>query len=151
MSEKYCVYDESVGKEIVRLGSAYYDDIARVMREYPGVSWRAMLLTLGHQVATIATNAALGHPLDRKDSDSPIAETKLAPPEARASEVRLNPDKSLDEVVGHGYGHLEQMDFNHWWLQVGDVAVWLHAKGAIRATYERRQDSPLPQPREDQK
>jgi hypothetical protein len=58
-------------------------------------------------------------------------------------EVRLNDDKTLDEVV-HPAAHLEQMDFNHWFLEIGDagnsVAVWLHAKGKITATYEHRRD-----------
>jgi hypothetical protein len=63
------------------------------------------------------------------------AEEKLARQEA---EVRLNDDKTLDEVVTKDGDQLEQMDFNHWFLQIGDVAVWLWAKGKITATYERR-------------
>lgn len=56
--------------------------------------------------------------------------------ETRA-EVRLNDDGTLDEVVCRG-DQLEQMDFNHWFLSMGDVAVWLHSKNAIRASYEHR-------------
>ena len=56
-------------------------------------------------------------------------------------EIRLNDDGTLDEVVAPGF-HLEQMDFNHWWLEVEidgrAVSVWLTAKGKITASYERR-------------
>ena len=57
-----------------------------------------------------------------------------------APEVRLNEDGTLDEVVGVGTFHLEQMDTNHWWLQIenaaGSVSVWLEARGKITAAYE---------------
>ncbi len=60
--------------------------------------------------------------------------------EQQAPEVRLGDDGSLDEVVGPGF-HLEQMDTNHWWLRIESagvsVAVWLHARGKITASYER--------------
>lgn len=56
-------------------------------------------------------------------------------------EVRLNKDETLDEVVCDGaFVHLEQMDFNQWWLVVTkgkkSVNVWLTAKGRINAEYE---------------
>lgn len=59
-------------------------------------------------------------------------------------EIRLNADKTLDEVVAENCTfHLEQLDFNHWWFAVEcggkRVAVWLHAKGKITATYEEEQ------------
>jgi hypothetical protein len=56
-------------------------------------------------------------------------------------EVRLNEDGTLDEIA-HPAAHLEQMDYNHWFLEVGpngdSVAVWLRAKGKIEATFEYR-------------
>lgn len=67
-------------------------------------------------------------------------------PEVARAEVRLNDDGTLDEVVCRG-DQLEQMDYNHWFLSMGDVAVWLHAKGTITASYERR----APQSREEPK
>ena len=78
-----------------------------------------------------------------------IADALEAPrPEAaRTPEVRLNPDKSLDEVVAdNAHFHLEQMDRDHWWLEVESggkgVSVWLRSKTAIRATYEHRTSQP---------
>lgn len=59
-------------------------------------------------------------------------------PEERRAEVRLNEDETLDEVVTKDGDQLEQMDYNHWFLQIADVAVWLHAKGKITASYEHR-------------
>jgi hypothetical protein len=63
---------------------------------------------------------------------------------ATTPEVRLNDDGTLDEVCGTG-AHLEQMDKDHWFLEVlnGDksVAVWLHSRSKIVATYEHRDNS----------
>lgn len=57
-------------------------------------------------------------------------------------EIRLNPDRSLDEVVcENAYVHLEQMDSGHWWLRVvhdrsgKSVNVDLTARGKITATF----------------
>lgn len=33
-------------------------------------------------------------------------------------EIRLNRDGTLDEVVGFGFVHLEQMSAGHWWLGI---------------------------------
>ncbi len=60
-------------------------------------------------------------------------------------EVRLNDDQSLDEIVGAGVFHLEQMDDNHWWLRLADgsgkvVTVHLFARGAIKARHEQEQE-----------
>lgn len=57
-------------------------------------------------------------------------------------EVRLNDDGSLDELVGSGAFHLEQMGDNHWWMSLTgpggeEVHVWLQARGKITASYER--------------
>lgn len=52
-------------------------------------------------------------------------------------EIRLNRNGTLDEVCGNrATAHLEQLDSNHWFLSIGNVNVWLHAKGKITATYE---------------
>lgn len=60
-------------------------------------------------------------------------------------EIRLNDDGTLDEVCAPGF-HLEQMDYNHWFLEIEvdgkAVAVWLHARGKITASYERRDTKP---------
>ena len=55
-------------------------------------------------------------------------------------EIRYNSDGTLDEVVGTGLFHLEQMDTNKWWMELStDVHVWLTAKGKITATvYDER-------------
>jgi hypothetical protein len=61
---------------------------------------------------------------------------------AHRVEVRQNEDGSgsLDEVVGVGQFHLEQMDDNLWWLRVEAagraVVVWLRSKRKIVATSE---------------
>jgi hypothetical protein len=55
----------------------------------------------------------------------------------RKAEVRLDGDGNLDEVVSAG-AVMENLDYNHWFIEIGDVAVWLHAKGRISANYERR-------------
>jgi hypothetical protein len=70
--------------------------------------------------------------------------------EEKAIETRLNDDKTLDEVVASGATfHLEQMDRDHWWMEVGvggkAISVWLKSKTTIRATYEWRHYQPLPQ------
>ena len=58
-------------------------------------------------------------------------------------EVRLNDDGTLDEVVAPGF-HMEQMDTDHWWLEVESggerVVVSLQARGKITAHFERSKD-----------
>lgn len=56
-------------------------------------------------------------------------------------EVRLNPDKTLDEVVCDGaYVHLEQMSQNSWWIVITkgkkSVNVWFGARGKITVNHE---------------
>lgn len=57
-----------------------------------------------------------------------------------AAELRLNDDGSLDELVGSGFVHLEQMSANHWWMALetplGRYTVGLHARGKITAFHE---------------
>lgn len=36
----------------------------------------------------------------------------------KTPEIRLNDDGSLDEIVGHGGFHIEQLDANHWFVEV---------------------------------
>ena len=75
--------------------------------------------------------------------------TPPAAPEPGALDVRLNEDGTLDEVVGTGRLHLEQMDGNHWWMLFEDssgaaVHVNLTARGKITAHFEREQHDPAP-------
>lgn len=71
---------------------------------------------------------------------------QLEPPPVgvQPPEVRLDGDE-LDELVGDGSFHLENMDTNLWWMELrnpaGAVAVWLRARGKITAHYERRDGS----------
>jgi hypothetical protein len=50
------------------------------------------------------------------------------------TEVRLNDEGKLDEVVGNGAFHLEQMDRDHWWMYLDGVHVYLTSKDTIKAT-----------------
>ena len=48
-----------------------------------------------------------------------------------AFEVRYNDDGTLDEIVGTGPVHLEQMDTGHWWIGFGNklmLHVHLHSR-----------------------
>ncbi len=58
-----------------------------------------------------------------------------------AKEVRCNDDGSLDELVGVGHFHLEQMSATHWWMlletEVGCVHVNLQSKATIKAYFEK--------------
>ena len=58
----------------------------------------------------------------------------------RPPEVRTNDDGTLDEVVGRGYFHLEQMSATHWWMAFESggrrVHVNLHSKATIKANAE---------------
>lgn len=71
-----------------------------------------------------------------------MARAERASSSAHCVEVRQNEDGSgsLDEVVGVGQFHLEQMDDNLWWLRVEAagraVVVWLRSKRKIVATSE---------------
>lgn len=61
---------------------------------------------------------------------------------ADSLDIRLNDGGALDEIVGAGTFHLEQMDANHWWMLLTDangnaVHVHLTARGAIKANFER--------------
>ena len=53
--------------------------------------------------------------------------------------VRFNDDGTLDEVVGRGQFHLEQMGSGHWWMQLGPHIVNLSARGKIRAHFGRNE------------
>ena len=54
---------------------------------------------------------------------------------ATRCEARFNDDGTLDEVVGFGTFHLEQMDSGHWWMQLGPHMVNLRAKGKVKANF----------------
>ena len=58
--------------------------------------------------------------------------------------VRTNEDGSLDEVVGTGWFHLEQMDSNKWWMQLGPHMVTLTARGKISAWFGKNEARLLP-------
>lgn len=79
------------------------------------------------------------------DNMPPRTQVQQEPPTSEL-EIRLNDDGSLDEICGLGFFHLEQMDTNHWWMRLDgrglSVAVWLHARGKITASYEHRAASP---------
>ena len=53
--------------------------------------------------------------------------------------VRFNDDGTLDEVVGIGQFHLEQMGATHWWMQLGPHMVNLHSKATIKANFSRNE------------
>lgn len=88
------------------------------------------------------------------DADVRKIETALlsaqgdAPVQASARlEVRTVGDGALDEVVGHGPYHLEQMSDGHWWMRFEDAGgayadVNLTARGKIKATVEQS-DMPM--------
>ena len=60
-------------------------------------------------------------------------------------QIGLNEDGTLDEVIGRGQFHLEQMDDGHWWMLLGNTHVWLYSKKKITATYEQEREPALPQ------
>jgi hypothetical protein len=63
----------------------------------------------------------------------------LAKRVAGAPVVRFNDDGSLDEVVGFGEFHLEQMSGTNWWMQLGPHMVNLTARGKIGAHFGRNE------------
>lgn len=88
--------------------------------------------------------------LERECASYEAREAMRPEVERKAPEVRLNDDKTLDEVVAKDASfHLEQMDRDHWWLEVESggkgVSVWLVSKTSIRATYEHRDYCSPPQ------
>lgn len=79
---------------------------------------------------TCATEKALG-------SSKEILNTSFV------SEIRLRDDGTLDEVCAPG-AHMEHLDKGHWFVEIGDVAVWLHSKSRITTSYERREREATP-------
>jgi hypothetical protein len=63
----------------------------------------------------------------------------------KPAEIRRNDDGSLDELVGTGLFHLEQMSDSHWWMSLdtehGQVTVNLTAKGRITAAVEEAKET----------
>ena len=49
-------------------------------------------------------------------------------------EIRRNDDETIDEIVGEGHYHLEQMNNNEWCLHLGGTLIHLSADTAIAAT-----------------
>ena len=63
-------------------------------------------------------------------------------------EIRLNDDKTLDEIVAeNAFVHLEQMGDNCWWMTVEcggqSVRVWFSARGKITAHFEQLKSEDL--------
>lgn len=94
--------------------------------QYPGESESlprsARILDLLEEVRKLTTaNETLRRSLTRKDG---------------RAEVRRNSDGTLDEIVGHGFFHLEQMADDSWWMRLttvhGDVDCTLFCKGSGR-------------------
>ena len=58
-------------------------------------------------------------------------------------EVRLDDDGALDEIVGSGAFHIEQMDTNSWFVEVGGCALNVHGKSVklVARDYENWQDA----------
>ncbi len=48
----------------------------------------------------------------------PSGTRSVIPPPKPGHEIRLNDNGTLDEVVGWGFFHLEQMSAGHWWLSI---------------------------------
>lgn len=46
----------------------------------------------------------------------------------RGAEVRLDSDGTLDEIVGHGGIHIEQLDTNHWFVEVAGCRFNIYGK-----------------------
>lgn len=59
------------------------------------------------------------------------------------TEIRLNDEKLLDEVVGENYFHLEQMTPTCWWIDLGGVKVFLNSNTEITATYDDERSDPI--------
>lgn len=100
----------------------------------------AMQATPGECRASIDYNNNLAHKvfgLLRSDDFAALIEM------VRAVEkeviVRFNEDGSLDEVIGTGIFHLEQMDNNHWWMQLGPHMVNLSARGKVKAIFGKNE------------
>lgn len=51
----------------------------------------------------------------------------------------IAPDTVLDELVIDNWFHIEQMDTNAWWMQVGDacINVYVHEDGKVDVDVER--------------
>lgn len=62
--------------------------------------------------------------------------TKYALVPVVATTTRRNPDQSLDEVIGHGVFHVEQMSSTHWSARLCPYLVGFHSSRPIRATLE---------------
>jgi len=48
--------------------------------------------------------------------------------EGEQFEIRLDSAGRLDEIVGHGRFHLEQMSTNEWFLELAGCALWINGK-----------------------
>lgn len=61
---------------------------------------------------------------------------------AELPEIRPNEDGTIDEVVGYGFFHIEQMDNNKYWAKLStqikgkDVVMWLTSRGKLKLSAE---------------
>lgn len=107
-------------------------------RSQPLVMWFPKPPPIGTKLYAERAAVPARHPLGNETARSVEAVQRPLPPE-----VRLNTDGSLDEVVGTGAFHLEQMGDNLWWMRLDapgrSIVVWMRAKGKIKA---RAEDEP---------
>lgn len=47
--------------------------------------------------------------------------------------IGLNEDGTLDEIVAHGLGHVEQLDTGCWFVEIGGLAFTFYSTRAIKA------------------
>lgn len=62
---RYCVYDDAVAARLLEISRATYEDIITAQRLFPDVDCRTVISMALHKAATIATNSAIGDPLDK--------------------------------------------------------------------------------------
>lgn len=76
----------------------------------------------------------LGKALDAAIAHIATLDAAPADPVVSDPAVHLNDDGALDEIVGAGPFHLEQMDDGCWWMQIGPHSVTLTSREQIVAT-----------------
>jgi hypothetical protein len=69
--EEYCVYDGSIVERLKEIARGGTDAIKKAQKLYPNVDFHGVLLSVVHQAATVATNAAEGKPLGRRTLRGP--------------------------------------------------------------------------------
>ena len=90
--------------------------------------------------AAIGSRQARAHEAEAINLADALERELAAAKRGAPAEIRLKADDALDEVVGSGVFHLEQMSDTGWWMLLGDVHVWLNSDRAITAYYERESE-----------